>query len=83
MDIFSIANISSALAPVSQSPAATPSSTAQQQFADLLGGPSPTNSPDALLGAQFELTQMMVGTELTAKVAGSITQSINKLVNMQ
>lgn len=54
----------------------------QQHFSSLLNAPEATESPDAMLNNQKVLSEMLVGVDLTAKVAGSLTQTINKLVNM-
>lgn len=83
MNIPAITDALTAVTPLSQSSAATPPISAQEQFAALLESPAAAGSPNTLLAAQATLNQMTVGTELTAKLAGSLTQSINKLVNMQ
>lgn len=43
----------------------------------------PMMSPDQLLDAQSEWMRGTLSVDLTAKVAGTVEQSINKLVNMQ
>ncbi|QDQ25073.1 EscI/YscI/HrpB family type III secretion system inner rod protein [Chitinimonas arctica] len=39
--------------------------------------------PKAMLDAQTKLMKMVLDVEMTSKVAGSLSQSINKLVNLQ
>ena len=83
MTVAAINNALSAIAPLGQTEAVTPDIPAQQRFAELLNAPQTANAPDALFSAQGALNELTVGAELTAKVAGSLTQSINKLVNIQ
>lgn len=40
-------------------------------------------SPESALAAQFGLANSVVGVDMVAKVAGSFSQAINKLVTMQ
>lgn len=40
-------------------------------------------SPEAMLGGQLLMGKAIVEVDLAAKTAGAISQSINKLVNMQ
>lgn len=54
----------------------------QQRFSALLNPSQAVDSPEHLIGSQLALTEMAIGVDLTAKVAGSLTQSINKLVNL-
>ncbi len=83
MTITAISHALSAIAPLGGPEAATPDLPAQQRFAELLNAPQSADAPDALFSAQGALNELTVGAELTAKVAGSLTQSINKLVNIQ
>lgn len=57
--------------------------SAQQQFAALLNA-SPITPAGALAvqNVQQEVSELTFGVELTAKGAGSLAQSINKLVNL-
>ncbi|BEV73185.1 MULTISPECIES: type III secretion system inner rod subunit SctI [unclassified Paludibacterium] len=59
-----------------------PSAQAVDRFAALLSAEAP-GSPEGMLQAQGALTQLTLGSDLTAKVAGALTQAINKLVNLQ
>lgn len=83
MSIEAISHALAALAPLGQSEAPAPDASSQQRFAALLDSQKAADSPDALFAAQSVLSELTVGCELTAKVAGSLTQSINKLVSMQ
>ena len=65
-----------------QTTGVVPSMSAQEEFAALLNDQSVAGAPAALLAVQEEHVQKAVGIELVAKVAGSLTQSINKVVNM-
>ncbi|MFM5540444.1 type III secretion system inner rod subunit SctI [Aeromonas veronii] len=83
MTIDAIHTIGQALAPAT--PLSTPAKvdiSTQQYFAALLNNSMNSTSPDALMGAQSALTELAVGMDFTAKVAGSLGQTINKLVNM-
>lgn len=53
----------------------------QQRFAEYLSSPQ-TTSPEVMLGVQKILNELAVNTELTAKIAGSVTQTINKLTSL-
>ncbi|OHX11797.1 EscI/YscI/HrpB family type III secretion system inner rod protein [Chromobacterium sinusclupearum] len=83
MTIEAITHALAAIAPLGEAEPAQPSQSAQQRFAELLNNPKAADEPGALFAAQSAFNELAVGTELTAKVAGSLTQSINKLVNMQ
>lgn len=64
--------------------AAAPTDALQSHFAELLRSHANTPAgPDNTLAVQGAMNQLTVGTDLLAKVAGSLTQSINKLTNMQ
>lgn len=41
------------------------------------------DTPEAMLKAQSQLKNIILEVDLTAKVAGQLSQGINKLVNMQ
>ncbi|PHV11497.1 type III secretion system inner rod subunit SctI [Chitinimonas sp. BJB300] len=64
-------------------PVAAPDAATQSRFAALLQPPQAVVDPVQLVAAQGQLSTITVGTELAAKVAGSLTQTVNKLVNMQ
>ncbi|MBC8642802.1 type III secretion system inner rod subunit SctI [Caballeronia sp. EK] len=83
MNVLPLIGAASAVLQVSQSSATVPSDAAKERFAALLDNPEAVSSPDALLAAQMELTKVTVGADLTAKVAGLLTQTVNKLVSMQ
>jgi type III secretion system YscI/HrpB-like protein len=83
MSIDAISHALAALAPLGPSEAPVPDASAQQRFAAMLDSQKAADSPDALFAAQGAMSELAVGAELTAKVAGSLTQSINKLVSMQ
>lgn len=82
MNIDAINNSLLSFLPVEQSTGAEVDIPTQQHFASLLNAPEATASPDSLVGAQGALSELAVGTEMTAKVAGSLTQAVNKLVNI-
>lgn len=82
MSIAAITQALGAIAPLGPSGPVTPDVPAQQRFAQLLNNPQAADDPGVLFAAQGALSELTVGTELTAKLAGSLTQSINKLVNM-
>ncbi|CAM3320091.1 type III secretion system inner rod subunit SctI [Shewanella violacea] len=46
-------------------------------------GVSYSPSPEAMLGGQMLMGKAVIEVDLVAKTAGSLSQSINKLVNMQ
>ncbi|NRD74517.1 type III secretion system inner rod subunit SctI [Shewanella sp. VB17] len=46
-------------------------------------GVSYAPSPEAMLGGQMLMAKAVIEVDLAAKTAGSLSQSINKLVNMQ
>jgi len=46
-------------------------------------GVSHAPSPEAMLGTQMLMSKAIVQVDLAAKTAGALSQSINKLVNMQ
>jgi type III secretion system YscI/HrpB-like protein len=81
-----IANIQQLLTSVAHSvepvSAAIPDQAVQSRFAELLHAHTSAASENAL-AMQGAMNQLTVGTDLLAKVAGSLTQSINKLTNMQ
>lgn len=83
MSIAAIPDVLSAVAPLSRPDAAVPSAFAQERFAALLNDKTAVGSPDTLLAVQKDLTSTIVSTELAAKGIGLLTQSVNKLVNMQ
>lgn len=83
MNISAISDFLSVCASVHPDVAATPTQSAQEKFSAMFAQPADVASPDALLDAQTAFNQRIVDTEFTAKVAGSLTQSINKLANMQ
>lgn len=60
-----------------------PPESVQEEFAALLDSRPSTRSPNALLSAQSMLATSTMETALDAKVAGLVTQGVNKLVNMQ
>lgn len=85
MTIDAIHAIGQALAPVNPLGQANPAEVdlpTQQRFAALLSSSVTSDSPNGLMGAQSTLTELAVGVDLTAKVAGSLAQTINKLVNL-
>ncbi|MBZ6071271.1 type III secretion system inner rod subunit SctI [Aeromonas schubertii] len=85
MTIDAIHAIAQALAPVTPLAQPNPAEVdlpTQQRFAALLNSPQTSDSPSGLMGAQSALTELAVGVDLTAKVAGSLGQTINKLVNL-
>jgi type III secretion system YscI/HrpB-like protein len=86
MSIDAIQAIGQTLAPLSPLSKADPVAvhpSAQQQFAALLNA-SPITPAGALAvqNVQQEVSELTFGAELTAKLAGSVAQSINKLVNL-
>ena len=85
MTFDAIHAVSQALAPVTPLGQARPAEVdlpTQQRFATLLNSPLTSDSPDRLIEAQSAFTELAVGIDLTAKVAGSLGQTINKLVNL-
>lgn len=54
--------------------------TRVNQASDLM---SSSLTPQQLVQSQYHLMNAMVGVDLAAKIAGSASQSINKLVSMQ
>ncbi|EAA3660115.1 type III secretion system inner rod subunit SctI [Salmonella enterica] len=85
MIIDAIHAIGQALAPVTPLGLDNPPEVdlpTQQRFAALLNNPEISDSPHGLMAAQSALTELAVGVDLTAKVAGSLGQTINKLVNL-
>ncbi|MBJ7262942.1 MAG: type III secretion system inner rod subunit SctI [Burkholderiaceae bacterium] len=83
MNIAAISDQIATFASANPAVAATPTQSDQQRFSALLAQPANIGSPDVLLGEQAAIGRMIVETEMIAKVAGSVTQSINKLANMQ
>ncbi|MGQ5524536.1 type III secretion system inner rod subunit SctI [Chitinimonas sp. PSY-7] len=59
-----------------------PDETMQAKFAALMQPGVAATDPVELLKAQSQLGNIAVGTDLTAKAVGALTQAINKLVNM-
>ena len=53
-----------------------------QRFANLLNSPEAPEAPGSYLSVQDKMNEVTVGNEMVAKIAGSLVQSINKLVNM-
>ncbi len=64
-------------------PVAEPDAATQSRFEALLQLPQAIKGPEHLFAAEVGLIQLASGTELTAKVANYLTQTVNKLVNMQ
>ncbi len=88
MDVNAIGSVLEAVITPSAMRTVAPGVAAQQLFSDLLKTAGINSvqaqlTPDNLLAAQSLLNKMSVTVDLTAKVAGSLTQSINKLVSMQ
>ncbi|VWD64755.1 hypothetical protein BLA50215_07908 [Burkholderia lata] len=83
MTILSIEDNLAAISLPKQQAVAVPSTAAQEKFAALLDGQSFAGTAAAFLVVQKEHAQKAVGVDLAAKVAGSFTQAINKLVSMQ
>ncbi|QAU24831.1 EscI/YscI/HrpB family type III secretion system inner rod protein [Dyella sp. M7H15-1] len=85
---MNIADLQHLLGPLAKGvepvPAAAPTEALQSQFAELLSThTNATTASDNALAVQGALSQLTVGTDLAAKVFGSLAQSINKLTNMQ
>lgn len=69
------------------SPSTEPSPQQATTFAQLLYAGSPSSNPvnlssQDMLSQQVNVAGMTVGVDLDAKVAGSVSQTINKLVSM-
>lgn len=82
--------INQQLLPVNQMLTASDEKPSPQQaalFSQLLKGYSPSDaagnlSPQDMLTRQINTVNLTVGVDLCAKLTGSVSQSINKLVNM-
>lgn len=61
---------------------APPTQDQASAFHQLLYAGTSMTSPDQMLVKQLDTLNMAVGVDLGAKIAGSVSQSINKLVNM-
>lgn len=84
MSIDAIGQALLSVGPVgSQATDIQPEAGSVAHFASLMQGANAVASADALLQVQGALSSVQVGADLTAKVAGSLTQTVNKLISLQ
>lgn len=81
MSLEAIVEVLAALAPADPVAPPLPDLPTQQRFAEMLKTPERISSPSGMLTLQGEVSEMLVATDLAAKVAGAVTQGVNKLVN--
>ncbi|MBV8047531.1 MAG: type III secretion system inner rod subunit SctI [Paludibacterium sp.] len=83
MTIDPIAPLANARTQPESGVAPPPDPATIERFAAMMAGSDPLSAPSDLLQAQKQLSRTALSTDWTAKVAGLLTQAVNKLVNMQ